>query len=79
MGILLGISKLEYTGQPSKHSQIKREILLHTEISSARVTLWGNVARQIGEEYLEDTNKYVVLIITSTLVEKFNNMDPTWG
>ncbi|RZC87379.1 hypothetical protein C5167_035922 [Papaver somniferum] len=68
-----GISILEYTGQPSKHSQIKREILLHTEISSARVTLWGDAFRQIGEEYLEDTDKYVVLIITSTLVEKFNN------
>lgn len=74
MGILVGISESTFGSQTSNQSAITREILIHDGYGNlTRVTLWGDAARQIKEKYLDDTDRYIVLIITSTLVEKFNS------
>ncbi|KAI3956794.1 hypothetical protein MKW92_017596 [Papaver armeniacum] len=73
MGVLVGISKTAFGSAETKYSAIKREILISTVDSGlTRVTLWGDAARQIRDEFLQDTDKYIVLIITSTIVEKLN-------
>ncbi|KAI3895024.1 hypothetical protein MKX03_031261, partial [Papaver bracteatum] len=73
MGVLVGISRIEFGSAETKHSEIKREILISSaESGVVTVTLWGYAARQIKDEFLQDTKKYIVLIITSTIVDKFN-------